>query len=147
MADFISSLTLKDIAVRVAWTYWPVMLTVACYIPFLLTSLLLRELGTMRRTWLELGSSILVTMWALITVLNLIATYDAPHGHVYPQWFLLVGVDATFALGVVLMVATVRATISRRLTITTGINVGNAAAIAAVYGNLVFALLLATPIE
>ena len=147
MDDFIASLTLWEIGARVLWSYSPVVVTTACYLPFLLTSLSIQTPGTARRTWLELGSSILVTMWALITVLHLIESYDAPHGHVYPQRFLLVGVDATFALGVVLLVATVRAMISRRLTITTGINVGNAAAIAAVYGNVVFALLLATPIE
>ena len=145
MADFGSSLAFRELSTRVLWTYWPITVAIACYVPFLLTSLRLKTHSTARKTWLELGSSIMVTIWALITVRHLILVFDAPHGRPYPQTFFLVGVDATFVLALVLVVVAVRVAISHHLAISTGISLGAVAAVAAVYANLVFALLVSTP--
>ena len=146
MVDFLPALAPGRIATRVLQEYWPVFVLGLFYAPFLITSTLHKTHNVLRDTWLRLGSSTMVTIWALITVILIILSLDVPHGRLSPQWLLLVGIDATVALFVVLTLIALRAALSDRLGIPSGITVGNAAAVAAVYGNIVLVVLVATQI-
>ena len=147
MIEFLTKLTMDEISSRVIWSYWPIILGALCYVPFLFTSIFVRKQSVVRIAWLNMGSSMLLTIWGLITIIHIISAFDAPHGRLVPQWFFLVGIDATYSLGLVFVVAAMRAVVSRRLELSASFSIGGAATIGAVYGNLVFALLLTTPFK
>jgi len=147
MQAFLPEFYCSELISRIVSTYWPLFVIIAFYAPFVVSSVFVGRLSPTRDAWLRSISSSLITVWALITVALIIINLDAPHGKLEPQWFLLIGVDATLALAVVFAVTTLRAALSRRLGVPPGITLGNAAAIVAVYADLVFVVLVATPIR